>query len=165
MIRKKKKFEFPKKIYDKPRILDENKLVAKYGLKNKKEIWKADSKVSYFRSRAKDLITAGQEEQQIFFRKLNEIGLKISTVADVLALNKEDILKRRLPTIIHSKGLAKTPREARQMVVHKRIFINGRAMNVPAYLVKITEENAISVKPKKERKPAQSEQNTEVVEA
>ncbi len=153
MIRKKKKFAWPKKLYDKPRILDENRLVKKYGLKNKKEIWKVEAKVNYFRSRAKALITAEAEEQQKFFAKLNEIGLNVKTIADVLALNKEDLLKRRLPSIMVTKKKAQTPQEARQMVVHKRVMIDGKVVNVPSYFVGVDEEDSIILKVKT-RKPA-----------
>ena len=38
MIRKKNSFSWPRKLYDKARIGDENKLVEQYGLKNKREI-------------------------------------------------------------------------------------------------------------------------------
>jgi len=148
MIRKRKKFEWPKKLYDKPRILDENKLVEKYGLKNKKEIWKTEAKVKYFRSRAKSLINAEQEEQKIFFDKLNEIGLKVSNVSEVLALNKEDLLKRRLATIVWINKLANTARQARQMVVHKLILVEDNIVNIPGYFVKVGEESKISVKKK-----------------
>lgn len=161
MLRKRKKFAWPKKLFDKPRILDENKLVKKYGLKNKKEIWKADYKIKYFRSRAKSLITAEQETQQKFFVKLNEIGLKVETIADVLALNKEDLLGRRLPSVLVSKKLANTHQEARQMVVHKRVMVGGQVVNVPSYLVKVKEERLVSIK-KKIRKPkVKEEQKTE----
>ena len=146
MIRKKKKFSWPKKLYDKQRILEENKLREKYGLKNKREIWKTEAKVKYFRNRAKSLITADIEEQKKFFSKLNKFGLKIHSIADVLALNKEDILKRRLSSILAEKELANTPKHARQMIVHKKIMINNRVINVPSYLVKIDEEDKIRLK-------------------
>lgn len=159
MKRKHKKFSWPRKLYDKPRILEENKLVEKYGLKNKREIWKTEAKVKYFRNRAKSLITADPEEQQKFSVKLNTIGLGVKTVADVLALNKENLLKRRLATIVASKGLANTPKQARQMIVHKKIMIRDRIVNVPSYLVKVEEENLISVK-KKVKKPKVKETKT-----
>jgi len=148
MIRKRKKFEWPKKLWDKPRILDENKLKLKYGLKNKKEIWKTDAKVKYFRNRAKSLITAEQDEQQVFFDKLNKIGLNIQTIADVLSMDKEDLMRRRLASVVCSKGLADTPRQARQMIVHKRVLIGGNVVNIPSYLVKIEEEKNIIIKKK-----------------
>lgn len=163
MLRKSKKFERPRTLFDKPRILEENKLVIKYGLKNKKEIWKAEAKIKYFRNRAKTLITGEQEDQQKFFNKLNSIGFKIKTIPDVLALNKEDLLKRRLPSVMVEKKLATKAKQARQMVVHKRILINGRVVNIPSYLVRINEENSITLK-KKIRKPKVVEKKEEHVE-
>jgi len=165
MIRKRKKFEWPKKLWDKPRILDENKLKLKYGLKNKKEIWKTDAKVKYFRNRAKSLITAEQDEQQVFFDKLNKIGLNIQTIADVLSMDKEDLMRRRLASVVCSKGLADTPRQARQMIVHKRVLIGGNVVNIPSYLVKIEEEKNIIIKKKvKKVKPVEKVPQEEVVE-
>ena len=146
MIRKKNRFSRPHKLYDKIRIGQENKLVEMYGLKNKKEIWKAEAKVKYFRNRAKILITSGQDEQKNFFDKLNSIGLLVKRIADVLALNKEDILKRRLATIVWKKGLSKTARHARQMITHKNVLVDGRSIDVPSYLVPVAIESHISVK-------------------
>ncbi len=120
----------------------------KYGLKNKKEIWKTDAKVKYFRNRAKSLITAEQDEQQVFFDKLNKIGLKIQTIADVLSMDKEDLMKRRLASVVCSKGLADTPKQARQMIVHKRVLVGRNVVNIPSYLVKVEEEKNIIIKKK-----------------
>ncbi len=146
MIRKKNRFSRPHKLYDKIRIGQENKLVEMYGLKNKKEIWKSEAKVKYFRNRAKLLINSDQEEQKNFFSKLNSIGLSANTIAEVLALNKEDILKRRLSTVVWKKGLSKTARHARQMITHRNILVDGRAVDVPSYLVPVDLENSISAK-------------------
>ena len=149
MIRKKKKFVRPRKMYEKSRILEENKLVEKYGLKNKREIWKTLAKINYFRGRAKDLVGADQNEQDVLFSKLNGIGLKVDNISDVLALKVEDMLNRRLPSIVVKVGYAKTPREARQMVVHKNVFIDGKVVNIPSYIVSVSEEKMISMKPRR----------------
>ncbi len=146
MIRKKNRFSRPHKLYDKIRIGQENKLVEMYGLKNKKEIWKSEAKVKYFRNRAKLLINSEQEEQKNFFNKLNSIGLSVNTIAEVLALNKEDILKRRLSTVVWKKGLSKTARHARQMITHRNVLVDGRAVDVPSYLVPVDLESSISIK-------------------
>jgi small subunit ribosomal protein S4 len=148
MIRKKNKFSWPRKLYDKTRINDENKLVEEYGLKNKREIWKAEAKIKYFRDRAKFLITASKEEQEQFFSKLRGMGLSVKTIAEVLALNKEDLLKRRLATVVWKKGLANTARQARQFIVHKKVLIDGRAVNTPSYIVPTDLESNITVKAK-----------------
>ena len=146
MIRKHKKFSWPKKMYDKIRISDEDKLVEKYGLKNKREIWKVEAKVRYFRTRAKDLITAPEEEKKKLFGKLNVLGLNINSIADVLALNKEDLLRRRLSSVVKKLGVANTESQARQMVSHKRILINNKVVSSPGYFVRIDEESRISLK-------------------
>lgn len=146
MIRKGKGYVRPKKLYEKSRIQDENAIVERYGLKNKREVWKAIAKVSYYRRRAKSLAKSTKEEQEVLFGKLKALGLKTNTIADVLALTAEDILRRRLPTIVAQKGLARTVRQARQMVVHKNVRIAGKVVNIPSYLVSLAEESQITVK-------------------
>ena len=148
MKRKKKRFAWPRKLYDKDRIGSENKLVKKYGLKNKREVWKSEAKVNYFRGRAKKLITAGQEEQQNFFDKLNRLGFGVTVIADVLGMEVEDILKRRITSVLVSKGIAPTTKTARQMVVHKRILVGKKMVGSPSYLVGVDEENQIQIKKK-----------------
>jgi len=146
MIRKKKRYERPKKAFEKIRIAEENAIMKKYALKNKTEVWKSIAKVDYFRRRAKALAKSSNEEQEVLFNKLRALGLKIISISDVLALKLEDILERRLPTIVFKKGFAKTPQEARQMVTHKKVSIESKVIDVPSYLVSVAEENAISVK-------------------
>ena len=148
MIRKSNKFSRPHKLYDKIRIGDENKLVEQYGLKSKREIWKAEAKIKYFRNRAKFLINSDTEEQNKFFAKLTDIGLSVNNIADVLALNKEDLLKRRLSTIVWKRGLANSAKQARQLVVHKKIFIDGRVEDIPSYIVFVNSEENVALKGK-----------------
>ncbi len=150
-IRKRKKYNRPRKPYDKVRIEEENEMVKKYGLKNKREIWKADSAIERIRNQAKKLITADQDEQKKLLEKLNKIGFRVEKIADVLALNKEDWLKRRLQSILIAKKMAK-PRQARQLIVHKHVAINGNIVNIPSYMVKVDEEDKIEIIKKKEIK-------------
>ena len=164
MIRKKKLFVRPKKLYQAGRIKEENALAEKYGLKNKREIWKSLAKIKYYRDRAKALTKAPSEEQKIFFAKLQRIGLKAETIADVLALNIEDLLQRRLPSIVAKKGLATTPQHARQMVVHKKVSIAGKTVNIPSYIVALDEEHTIIVespKPTAASRKAESSESSQ----
>lgn len=144
MIRKHKKYSNPRKRYDSARIAEENILVERYALKNKREIWKVEAKVRYLRTRAKKLITAHPREQDAFLAKIRALGLKGETMSDILALVKEDLLQRRLTSILVRRGLAHTPREARQMVSHKRVRISGGVVSSPSYLVPTHEESLIS---------------------
>lgn len=160
MIRKRKLYRRPMKLYQKSRIEEENILVKKYGLKNKKEIWKTLAKINYFRKRAKVLTKKPLEEQAVFFNYLRSLGLEIKSTADVLDLEVEDLLKRRLPSIVVIKGLAHTPKQARQMIVHKNIIVGDNVINVPSYIVPINLESEIKIKHKiKSKKVAVIEKN------
>jgi small subunit ribosomal protein S4 len=163
MIRKKKLYLRPMKMFEASRIAEENELKKKYGLKNKKEIWKTLAKVNYFRHRAKALAKESPEEQEVLFGKLRELGLKIDSIADILDLKLENLLDRRLTTIVVKKGLANTPRHARQLVTHKKVLVNGRALSSPSYLVSVSEENKITIKTK-DKKPKQKAESEETAE-
>ena len=139
--RKHKRYSRPKKPFEKQRIEEENEIIKEYGLKNKREIWKAEAAISRLRRIAKKLITSSQKEQEELFNKLNKIGLKVSSIPEVLALEKRDWIKRRLQSILLGKKLAKTPPHARQLIVHKRVKIKGRIVNQPSYIVRVDEED------------------------
>ncbi|MCL6500852.1 MAG: 30S ribosomal protein S4, partial [Candidatus Pacearchaeota archaeon] len=68
-----------------------------------------------------------------------------ANIDDILALTKEKLLERRLQTIVYKKGIAKTPKEARQLVSHKKIKIGPRIVNIPSYIVEVEEEDKISL--------------------
>ena len=46
------------------------------------------------------------------------------------------LLERRLDNVIFRLGLARTRKEARQIVDHKHVLVNGKCVNIPSYLVK-----------------------------
>ena len=164
-IKKKQKlFSRPKKQFDRARIDAENVIVKKYGLKNKREIWKAKSQVSLFRKRAKALIGEESEEQQKFFDKLNKMGITVSSIADVLALTEENLLERRLQTILFKKKLANTPGQARQLIVHKNVLVDGSVVNIPSFIVTLDLESKISLKERKMKEKKVEETSEESVE-
>lgn len=149
----KKKYETPNHPWKEERIKAENELVAKYGLKNKREIWKAETALRNYRGQARGLLAkigtddpqTKKELQQLLshLTRYNVLPLN-STLDDVLALNTEDILKRRLQTLTYLKGFATTPKHARQLINHGHIAIDGRSVNVPGYRVTKNEEKDIS---------------------
>ena len=151
MKRKHKGYSKPKRPYEKARIEEEVKLVEEFGLKNKREIWKAGAQIKTIREKAKKLISAKTGEQEAFFERLNKLGLNVKSIADVLSLDKKDYLKRRLQTIVMKKRLASTPKGARQLITHRRILIDGKAVNSPSYIVPVDLEEKIEVK-KKDKK-------------
>ncbi len=152
MKRKHKIYSRPKRPFEKERIDGENKIREEFGLKNKREIWKAEAKIKKMREKAKKLISAPLEEQNALFAQLNKIGLEVKSIPDVLSLTKEDYMRRRLQTVLVKKRLAQTVKEARQFITHKKVLIENRVVSVPSYVVPVELENKISLKPKKPKK-------------
>ena len=145
MKRKHKTYSRPKRPFDKIRIDEEATIKKDFGLKNKKEIWKADAKIKSIRERAKKLISANKKEQQDFFDRLKKIGLEVNSIADILSLDKRDYLQRRLQTILVKKKLATTTKGARQLITHKKVLVNGEVVKSPSYVVAMELENKISL--------------------
>ena len=46
------------------------------------------------------------------------------------------LLERRLDSVVFRMGFARTRREARQIVDHKHVLVNGKSVNIPSYLIK-----------------------------
>tara|TARA_Y100000034_G_C6849797_1_gene385393 strand:+ start:103 stop:699 length:597 start_codon:yes stop_codon:yes gene_type:complete len=145
MKKQRKKYSKPRRPFDKVRIDEENILKEKYGLKNKREIWKADAAIGRIRNLAKQLITKPEEEQKAFVERLQKKGFQVESIADSLALDKEDWLKRRLQTIVYSKKLTTTAKQARQFVTHKHVVVGKRIINIPSYQVSLEEEPNIKL--------------------
>ena len=61
---------------------------------------------------------------------------KASKMQGMTGDNLMILLERRLDNIVFRLGLARTRREARQIVDHKHITVNGKVVNIPSYLVK-----------------------------
>ncbi len=148
MRRFKKKYEKPKKLWDKERIEKERKLLKEYGLKNKKELWRAEALLRKYRRIARELAAKKNEEKEkILIKKLADLGLlsENAKLDDVLALTVENILDRRLQTLVYKIGLANTIKQARQFIVHGKILIGERKVPFPSYLVPKNEENKIQL--------------------
>jgi small subunit ribosomal protein S4 len=148
MKKSRKKYEKPVRRWDKERIEKEKELLKKFGLRRKKEIWRAEALLRKFRRLARKLIASpNKEEEKILIKKLASLGIlkEDANVNDVLRLNVEDILKRRLQTIVAEKGLANTIKQARQLIVHGKVKIGERKVVYPSYLVRVDEEDKIQV--------------------
>ena len=152
--------KYPRRVWRKPKRplnyelkMEELKTLGTFGLKTKKELWKAHTELSRVRHQARSLLALRQEERQekepVLMNSLNRIGLvgENSTLDDVLNLQVTDLLSRRLQTIVMKKFGFKTPYQARQAVVHGHIMIGDRVVNIPSYTVTINEENDVRLSP------------------
>ncbi len=152
MKRKHKTYSRPKRPFDKARIQEEGEIKKEFGLKNKREIWKADARIKSIREKAKKLISADESEKRAFFERLKKMGFKVDSISDVLSLDKRDYLKRRLQTVLVNKRMAHTLKGARQLITHKKVLVGENNINSPSYIVQIDLENKITIKPSKEKK-------------
>ncbi len=140
----KNKYVSPKKLWDKDRIKEDKTLRSEYGLKNNKELWIAAAELKKYRREARRLLSMVEEERkgdtQKILLKLNRFGIldKSAELDDVLSLNVKTVLERRLQTRVWRKGLAKTPKQARQLIAHGFIAIGEDVVSIPGFLV--TEE-------------------------
>lgn len=144
-----KSYETPPHPWNADRIKEENRLTLKYGLRNKKEIWKADTLVKKYSREARYLLGFSSdqivEESKELLGHLKRMGIlgENAHLEDILNLTVEDVLNRRLQTMVYRKGFSRTAKEARMFVVHGHITMNGKKVNSPSYMVKRDEENAI----------------------
>ncbi len=152
--------KYPRKAWRKPKRplnyelkMEELKTLGTYGLRTKKELWKAHTKLSSVRHQARSLLALRQEvraeKEPILMKSLARIGLvsEDATLDDVLNLNAKDLLSRRLQTIVSTKLGFKTPYQARQAVIHGHIMIGERKVNIPSYTVTIEEEDSVHFTP------------------
>ena len=145
----KKMFRRPRRIWTTEQLNAELYVIGSYGLRNKRELWRAQSEVARFRNQARALLALptevrqGKETQLLTF--LNRLGLvnQSATLDDVLNLKIEDLLERRLQTIVMKNGQTKSPQQARQMVAHGHVSLGNRIVNIPGYLVRREEEQQI----------------------
>jgi small subunit ribosomal protein S4 len=148
MKRQRKKYKTPTKPWDKQRIEKEAILLKNYGLKKKRELWRAETLLRKYRRMARNLAAVkDKEKEKVLIKKLAELGLlnETATLDDVLGLTLENILDRRIQTVLFKKGLSNTIKEARQLIVHGNVMIGGRKMIYPSYVTSKEDENNIQM--------------------
>ena len=152
--------KYPRKVWRKPKRplnyelkMDELQTLGTFGLRTKRELWKAHTELSRVRQQARSLLALTQkvraEKEPILLKSLSRIGLisNDATLDDVLNLKPTDLLARRLQTIVSNKLGFKTPYQARQAVIHGHIMVGDRKVDIPSYTVTIAEEDSVHFSP------------------
>ena len=136
-----RQYDVPRKLHDKQKMIIDRKLEREYGLKTKTEIWKAESVVRNYRKLARKLLAGNvdnyDKRMSELLGRLQKIGIftKDHTIDDVLKLQASDLLERRLQTQVFRRGLSLTPKQARQLITHGHIIVNGTKRTAPGSLV------------------------------
>ncbi|MER3602145.1 MAG: 30S ribosomal protein S4 [Nitrososphaerota archaeon] len=146
-----KKYRRPRMPWRADVLSAELEVMGKYGLRNKRELWKAYALLSRIRRQARDLLATPEEVRRVeearLLSSLAKRGLvgPEGTLDDILSLTVEDILERRLQTVVFRKNLAVSPYHARQLIVHGHVLVKGRRVDVPSYWVTPEEEPYIEL--------------------
>ncbi len=170
MVKKlKKTYETPNEGWSEERIQREEELTEEYGLKSKKEIYKAQSQLRSFRREARKLVAEEDDSEQVqeIKQRAHDLGLVkgSAVIEDLFTLNVTHFLDRRLQTAVNRRGYADTVNEARQLVVHGHVYVDGQRVNVPGYLLTKDEEKELEVKlPEPEENDEEVEEETDTTE-
>ncbi len=103
--------------------------------KSKRELKRANRKVSEYglqlreKQKAKFIYGVLEKPFRNYYKKADRMQGQTGT-------NLMILLETRLDNVVFRLGFARTRKEARQIVDHKHILVNGRTINIPSYLVK-----------------------------
>lgn len=167
-----RKYEKPRGMWNLQRIKSDNEIIDEYGLKNMKELWQAQSEISRIRGNVRQLLSGSTQNKNVesnILANLSKKGISPEnpTLDQLLDLKENAVLERRLQSIVFRKGMAKTMKQARQLITHGFIAINGKKLDKPGYIVSKEEESKLSyykpiviqIAPKVEEKKVSKESN------
>ncbi len=141
-----KKYAKPIHPWNKERIEEERSYIRRYGLTNKKEVWKAETLLKNIKDQIKKFPSMPDAQAEVLRVALKNRLLKYGLVREdtplqeVLGYTSEVILQKRLQSVVLKKGFARTPKQARQLITHEHIIVNDVVMNAPSYLVTVTDK-------------------------
>jgi small subunit ribosomal protein S9e len=149
--------------YDRQRLVNDMKLVGKYGLKSKRELRAMEDACQQIKRRARDLLIHTDADYQVvqgraLLNRLRKQGIveefdAVSRVSIIAALEKAldlqvgEFLDRRLQTRVFAAGLAKSIHHARVMIHQRQIAVKGFVVNKPGFIVDAENESFIEIAP------------------
>ncbi len=147
-----KQYSRPRSPWRGDQLAQELYTLGTFGLRNKRELWKAQTVLSSVRKQARTLLAATEavrlREEPKLLASLRRRGLtkEGATLDDILSLTVEDVLARRLQSMVFKKGFAVSPLHARQLITHGHVSVGDRKITVPGYMVESQEEDSLAVK-------------------
>ena len=103
--------------------------------KSNRELKRANRKISEYglqlreKQKAKFIYGVLEKPFRNYYKKADKMP-------GITGTNLMIMLESRLDNVVFRLGLARTRREARQIVDHKHVLVNGKQVNIPSYLVK-----------------------------
>ena len=106
-----------------------------YDKKSNRELKRANKKVSEYglqlreKQKAKFIYGVLEKPFRNYYKKAKQMN-------GMTGENLMILLESRLDNVVFRMGFARTRREARQIVDHKHVMVNGKQINIPSYIVK-----------------------------
>ena len=148
-----KKYQTPVHPWNKTEIDESKKFKSEFGIRNRKELLKAETFLKKYKDIAKrltaDKSAQGQKEKQQVLDKFQRYGLLPagSELHNILNIDLSTVLERRFQSILVKLGHAKTMPQARQFVVQRHVFVGNKGITSPTKLLTLEEESQIRFKP------------------
>merc|ERR1712121_453985 len=147
-----KRYNTPRRPFEKARLDQELKLLGEYGLRCKRELWVVKPFLAKMRKAARELLTLDEKDPRRLFQGnallrrlvrtgvLDESKMKLDYV---LGLKPEDFLERRLQTQVLKPGLARSIHHARVLIRQGHIRVRKQVVNVPSFIVRLDSQKHI----------------------
>jgi len=139
--------------FEKERLDAELEIVGKYGLKNKREVWRIQLALAKMRKAARELLTLDEKDPRRLFegeailRRCFRFGLlneNENKLDYVLGLTPAKFMERRLQTIILRNNFeARSMHHARVLIRQRHIKVGKQLVNIPSFLVRVDREKQI----------------------
>ncbi|MDA4126083.1 MAG: 30S ribosomal protein S4 [Thaumarchaeota archaeon] len=166
-----KQYSRPRSPWRADQLAQELYLLGTFGLRNKRELWRAQTQLSSVRKQARTLLAATQavrlREEKKLLDSLKRRGLvgEAASLDDILSLTVEDVLSRRLQTMVFKKGMALSPLHSRQLIVHGHVTVGDRVITIPGYEVGNQEEGGVKLTGREETPTAPAQMKEESPQA
>uniref|UniRef100_A0A0A9WTF7 Small ribosomal subunit protein uS4 n=1 Tax=Lygus hesperus TaxID=30085 RepID=A0A0A9WTF7_LYGHE len=160
----------PRRPYDRERMDRELQLIGRYGLRNKREVWRAQLVLATIRKKARSLLILEENspkrilEGNALLYRLSRLGVIDNAnqkLDSILSLTVEKFLDRRLQTRVYNSLIATSIHAARVAVRQKHIAVGKRLVNIPSFMVRVDSDKHIQYVQKRpgrrERKRLQNE--------
>eukprot|EP01016_Furgasonia_blochmanni_P044133 TRINITY_DN60_c0_g1_i11.p1 TRINITY_DN60_c0_g1~~TRINITY_DN60_c0_g1_i11.p1 ORF type:complete len:222 (+),score=84.56 TRINITY_DN60_c0_g1_i11:67-732(+) len=146
----------PRRPFEKERLENELILIGKYGLKNKREVWRVQLTLAKIRKAARELLTLDEKDPRRLFegtallRRCYRLGLlseNENKLDYVLGLTIQKFLERRLQTKVFKNQIAKSIHHARLLIRQRHIRVGKQIVNIPSFIVRVESEKQIDFDP------------------